>query len=196
MSENQNIGQTGGKPVEALVKKIEGILAFINNAKQEIAALNPDTIKQVHLQSAHDELDAIIQATADATNTIMDSVEKIEQIDSLTDEQKMEISTLTVQIYEACTFQDITGQRISKIIKTLKFIEEQILMILDAFGTLKMRTEDLNQVKSQMKETAAGEKDPNQEEVDPKSLLNGPQLPDEAVSQNDIDALFNDLNKK
>ena len=38
------------------------------------------------------------------------------------------------RIYEACSFQDITGQRITKVVTTLKVIEEKVAHIISTFG--------------------------------------------------------------
>ena len=38
------------------------------------------------------------------------------------------------QIYEACSFQDITGQRITKVVTTLKAIEGKVAHIISTFG--------------------------------------------------------------
>ncbi len=41
----------------------------------------------------------------------------------------------TTRIYEACSFQDITGQRITKVVATLKTIERKVAHIIGTFGT-------------------------------------------------------------
>ena len=74
----------------------------------------------------------------------------------------------TIKIYEACSFQDITGQRISKVVTALKIIETRIEAITGRYG---------------MSNVARGV-----EESD--SLLNGPQSADLAISQDEIDKLL------
>jgi len=83
-----------------------------------------------------------------------------------------------MQIFEACSFQDITGQRIKKVISTLAVIEEKIDRIMDTLGDkvgVKVSEEKLEKVISV---------------EDDKSLLNGPQLAGKAISQDDIDKLL------
>ena len=114
-------------------------------------------------------------ATEKATTTIMDSCEKIlaqmahENHDLI---QKTEAEI--VKIYEACTFQDITGQRITKVIKTLKKIDEQVSSLLEALDN-KLISLGLPG---------------NVETTTPVSLLNGPALPQEAISQDEIDRIL------
>ena len=162
----------------SLVAELEGLSRFIRHAKQEIAALRPDEIQDKHLPSATDELDAIVGSTAEATHAILDSVERIEKVGAtLTGEAKNDIANAVTSIYEACNFQDITGQRISKVVRTLKQIEVKVASLIQAFGDSVDRT--------------AGDSAPEQAEPDAdKALLNGPQLPGGGNTQADIDALF------
>ena len=95
--------------------------------KSEIAALRPDEVKEEYLPAAADELDAIVAATAEATNSIMDATEIIERVaENLEGENQDALLDATTRIYEACGFQDITGQRISKVVKTLEEIENKV----------------------------------------------------------------------
>jgi chemotaxis protein CheZ len=83
-----------------------------------------------------------------------------------------------VVMFEACNFQDLTGQRINKIVNVLKFVEERLDKMIGVWGGLDAFKDLVDQ------ESAAlnGEDD----------LLNGPKLEDDEghVAQNDIDALF------
>jgi chemotaxis protein CheZ len=164
----------------SLYAELEGLSRFIRHAKAEIAALRPDEIQDKHLPTAADELDAIVGSTEQATNVILDSVEKIEKAStSLEGESKDAIGTAITDIYEACNFQDITGQRINKVVRTLKQIEEKVAGLVKAFGDEIDRAAGVAQTHA-----AAPAADAD------KALLNGPQLPGNANSQADIDALF------
>jgi len=163
-----------------IYNELEALGRYIHEAKDDIAALRPDEVKDKYLPSATDELDAIVQATEVATNTIMDATELVEgvmgDVDSEVADKLMEA---TSTIYEACGFQDITGQRITKVCKALQDIEEKIDGLVTAFGS------EIDKVKEA--QLAKGEED---DAVTDKDLLNGPQLSDEAKSQEDIDALL------
>ena len=166
----------------SLYAELEGLSRFIRHAKTEIAALRPNEIQDKHLPTAADELDAIVGSTEQATNVILDSVEKIERASgALEGEPKDAIGTAITNIYEACNFQDITGQRISKVVRTLKQIEDKVAGLVKAFGDEIDRTAS---VAHTAPADGAGSADAD------KALLNGPQLPGNANTQADIDALF------
>jgi len=63
-----------------LYNELESLADYIHSAKAEIAQLRPDDVKEKYLSSASDELDAIVEATADATNNIMDATEMVEEV--------------------------------------------------------------------------------------------------------------------
>jgi chemotaxis protein CheZ len=77
----------------------------------------------------------------------------------------------------ACGFQDITGQRISKIVHSLRFIEERVDAMMEIFGRETI-------------EALVGELRSDEEGLRGGIALHGPQLPGEAVSQDEIDKRF------
>jgi chemotaxis protein CheZ len=81
-----------------------------------------------------------------------------------------------MRIFEACNFQDLTGQRIAKVLATLKFIEERVAHMVEIWGGMDA-----------LKTYTDGTNDSNR---DP--LLHGPKLDGDHdhVSQDDVDALF------
>jgi len=163
--------------------ELESLADYIRLAKSEIAALRPDEVKSEHLRTASDELDAIVLATADATNAIMDATELIEGVmDEVEPEVQTKLMAATTGIYEACTFQDITGQRITKVVTALKHIEDTVDGLLNAFGDEIAKYREANP-----RETDAPEV-----EVTPsdKDLLEGPQLQGKGNNQAEIDALL------
>src|SRR3954463_14825103 len=60
-----------------LYGELEALARYIQHAKREIAAIRPEDIGGDHIASATDELDAVVGATEDATNRIMDSCDEI-----------------------------------------------------------------------------------------------------------------------
>lgn len=159
-----------------LYHELESLARYIHQAKSEIAALRPHEIQDRYIASATDELDAIVEATENATNGILDAAEQIEALlPEAPPALSEKLSGITTQIYESCNFQDITGQRITKVVKTLKEIEQKIDALVAAFGS------NVNQ--------------PDAEPQAPRpltdeDLLNGPQLPTKASKQDEIDALL------
>ncbi len=167
-----------------LYSEMESLARYIHAAKAEIAALCPDEVKAEYLPTAADELDAIIAATADATHTIMDAAEKLDGVIETLDGNAQEtVMTATTQIYEACGFQDVTGQRIGKVIKALKDIEIKVDALVAAFG------EEIAEFKAKEQPGNTGE-DRSQSDED---LLEGPQLEGKGRTQAEIDALLDDF---
>jgi chemotaxis protein CheZ len=158
----------------SLLTEVEALGRTIASAKAEIAALRVDDITDNHIPFATDELDAIVEHTATATNAILTSCETLDAVaGSLEGEPAAKLQDATTQIYEACSFQDITGQRITKVVGTLKAIEIKVAQIVAAFGSSadRARTEEAD-----IPAEAA--------------LLNGPQHPAVAMDQSDIDRLL------
>ena len=163
-----------------LYSELEALAKYIHEAKADIAALRPDEVKDDYLPTASDELDAIVAATETATNTIMDATEQIEGLmDRVDPGAANTIMDATSQIYEACGFQDITGQRTTKVVKALKDIEDKIDALVEAFGSEIEKYKKANPKEEQAADTLTDE-----------NLLEGPQLEDKAQTQEEIDALL------
>ena len=159
----------------SLLAEVEALGRTISAAKQEIAALRVDDIRDRDIPFATDELDAIVQHTAAATNAILESCEMMEEVAALvTGDPTNKLQSAITKIYEACSFQDITGQRITKVVLTLKAIEDKVAQIIKTFGVQSPPLDTPMPV-------------PANTEVD---LLNGPQLPSNAMDQSDIDKLL------
>lgn len=159
---------------EMAIRQLHGqiieLQQFITSAHEEIAAIRPANMRDVEIPGAQDELSAVVAATEEATHAILDSVEGLESLSaSLPPGSEEQWNALIVRIYEASNFQDITGQRISKVVNTLRGIELRVSKLATHFpgpelGIMKIASE--------------------------ASLLNGPQLPENAVSQDEVDAMF------
>lgn len=140
------------------------------------------------LTAAGRELDAVVDATEGATNAILHASEVIERViddlhalaasNPLLNELLSEAQEALSGIYEAASFQDITGQRITKVVSALRFVDEHIAR-LEAIWSATGEV-----VAPPPVEALAAD--------DESHLLNGPQLAGEALDQDAIDALFND----
>lgn len=162
--------------------EIEALSSYISQAKAEIASLRPDEITDEHLPAATDELQAVVGATEQATNQIFEAVEAIEELASGLDEATAgKITEAVTNVYEACSFQDITGQRITKVVNALQHIEAKVEAMLEAFGS---ELTGAAQEKTRRNLTNKGPERPDEH------LMNGPQMPESANSQDDIDALL------
>jgi len=163
-----------------LYAELEDLAQYILSAKKEIASLLPDDITSTHLPTATDELDAIVGATEVATNGILHAVEVIEGLTAeMPPEVAEKITEAVTEVYESCNFQDITGQRITKVVKALKHIETKVDALVAAFGDEIQKYRDVNPQKQMADEP-----------INDAALLNGPQMPDDAANQAEIDALL------
>lgn len=158
----------------SLLREVEELGRTIAVAKSEIAALRVDDITDHDIPFATDELDAIVEHTAHATNAILESCELLDEVSgTISGDPATKLQAAVTSIYEACSFQDITGQRITKVVTTLKAIEAKVAHIIGTFGSPG--------------EAVARAAAPIASDAD---LLNGPQLPAHAMDQSDIDKLL------
>lgn len=158
-------------------RELSQIAAFITSMKQEIGRLQPHDLKQHRIPQAGQELDAIIKATETATNSIMSAAEEVmnAEIDDLA-AYKVKVDEKMMLIFEACSFQDITGQRVSKVVETLKHIDSRVSRFADAIHA----ADDTSFMTDEEKKRA---------ERREKLILNGPALAG-GVKQDDVDNLF------
>jgi chemotaxis protein CheZ len=174
------------------MQRLKGELVIIHNAiirtKQEIATLHvTGGFQGQNMSRMTHELDAVVNGTEQATQTILNMVEDIDQFAATMIEQGKddaekqmghEIQDRVVKVFEACNFQDITGQRISKVVNTWKFIESHVVQMMEIWGGIDAFKEFIP------------EEPPKPQGDD--ALLNGPKLEEDVghASQDDIDALF------
>jgi chemotaxis protein CheZ len=155
------------------------IAAYIQNTKAEIGHLQANDLRSKHIPEAGHELSAVVTSTEEATTKIMECAEAILEADpSDMKAYQQTVNNKVMDIFEACSFQDITGQRISKVVETLEHIETRVTRFAAAIGA-----EDSKQ--------AANEKEVSRSKRKKDQILNGPANKGEGVSQDDIDALLN-----
>jgi chemotaxis protein CheZ len=172
---------------EKLKVELDLIYDAISRTKREIAVLHGNSFNGEEMAKVNGELGAVVGGTEEATQQILEAAESIDNaataLSSVTspDQQKLlaeEIQERVVSIFEACNFQDLTGQRIKKVMNTMKFIENHITIMMDIWGGV----DAIKAHAPPIVDTREGD----------DRLLNGPKLDgDEGhASQNDIDALF------
>lgn len=162
----------------AVYKEMRDIATYIEKAKGDISNLQANKLKGEHIPVAGRELDEVVAATERATDTIMENAEMIMSTDP-TDHAAYQtaVNDGLMNIFEACSFQDITGQRITKVVTTLKHIEERVSKFASATG-----------VQDNDSDVSDSEAARLQREKD--LILHGPQTASEATAQDDIDAMF------
>lgn len=156
------------------------IAEYIQNTKQEISHLQANDLQSKHIPEAGHELDEIVSATENATTQIMECAEAILEADtSDPDAYQQLVNDKVMIIFEACSFQDLTGQRISKVVETLEHIETRVGRFANAIGASDAEPV----VRQEETKRAKRKKD---------LMLNGPAKTGEGVSQDDVDALLNE----
>jgi chemotaxis protein CheZ len=172
---------------EKLKVELDLIYDAITRTKREIAVLHGKSFNGEEMAKVNGELGAVVGGTEEATQQILEATEAIDNaataLSKVTspDQQKLlseEIQERVVSIFEACNFQDLTGQRIKKVMTTMKFIEHHITVMMDIWG-------GVDAIKSHapmLVDTREGD----------AKLLNGPKSEGDVghASQDDIDALF------
>lgn len=156
------------------LKEMNEIAGLIISFKKEMNEMSVNDLRA----KTTDELDVVMITTEEAVGQILECAEEIDNlVMEATDEMSEKLQGVSTRIYEASNFQDLNGQRITKVIKTFRELEAKIFKLL-AKTESRMPDVDLDHIQKK-KELSEHEK-----------LLNGPQKPAEAFSQDDIDKLF------
>jgi chemotaxis protein CheZ len=169
---------------QALKQELDLIHAAVKSTREEMDAFAAHALAVQHTARAGRELTAIVDGTEQATQTILQAAEEIDQAAATLSavlkgghDQGLaqEIQDRVVQIFEACNFQDLTGQRVGKVMATLRFVEDHVARLIEIWqGIERFRPIVLDEPPKR------------------DAHLSGPKLPgDEGHStQNDIDAMF------
>ena len=182
--------KAAGDGPPTLLIELRALKSAIAETKREIAALRAMGEPPASLATATNELDAVVQATESATECILAASERIDALvvglrNQAADPDERagldEIGEQVTRIFESCNFQDITGQRITKVVNAMKFIEQRVERMIEILGGTQA-FEDLTPVAPPPPPHAA---------ADEADLLCGPQLDKNKISQDDIDAFFN-----
>lgn len=163
--------------VDTLYQEVWGLARDIVQARAQIAELRPGALKRENLPRAFEEMNEIVRTTENASNAIMESAETISASlpDTVSDEYRDLVQSSCQRIFESCTFQDLTGQRIKKVMSTLQIIDEHLEALQELLGG----------------EFEDPEESAPADEVG--DLLAGPALEGEGISQDDVDKLFDSI---
>jgi len=152
----------------------------IERTKAEIANIKQEGDESNRFVDASHELDAIVTQTEGATQSILEAAEQIQEKawvlreNGADDATCDDIDAKATEIFMACSFQDLTGQRTNKVVQVLRYLESRINLMINIWGIEELEAED-----------TAGPVDSRPD----AHLLNGPQLAG-GVSQNNVDELF------
>ena len=153
----------------------------IERTKQEISNIKHEQSDSNRFTDASHELDGILIQTERATQEILAAAESIQESawtmrESGADDNLCDaIDAKATEIFMACSFQDLTGQRTQKVVHVLRFLESRINHMINIWGIEDLEAEDLVV----------------HEDARPDShLLNGPQKDGLGVNQNDVDSML------
>lgn len=169
--------------IRILRQELQEMSVYIQQTRSEIAALRPDDGGNNRIMAATGELDAIVTATERATSDILNSAENILALvgrlprSPETTPICQELEAQATEILTACSFQDITGQRTTKVVNTLHYLEKRVNSMIEVWGTDGLTAPPM---------------DDRLDSRPDAHLLNGPSL--NGVSQDDVDALLANLN--
>ncbi len=192
VSSNRETGNAAIDAVRTDVLRIEllEMAGTIRRARTEIRAMKPpDGTNPGSLDTAVEELDAIVRATESATTNILNGAERImDHAQTLRTGDTTQISPicndldqLASDIMLSCSFQDITGQRISKVVQTVRLLEERVhtlLRITENWGAKSDFAQPDDEVQALLPQKT-GE----------AALMNGPALHG-GIDQGEVDRLF------
>ncbi len=100
------------------------------NLTQQLARMHQQLSRVIALpvaatRNSGNELETVVQSTEDAANRIMAAAEKIAAaLDHA--EPKPAVQEQLNAIFEACAFQDLTGQRIRRVLDQLKSLDHML----------------------------------------------------------------------
>jgi chemotaxis regulatin CheY-phosphate phosphatase CheZ len=171
--------------LDVLRKELMEMAASIRKAKTEISAMkpagetSPNSNRRINL--ATEELDAIVHSTERATTDILNGAERIMEISGPVRagglaREADQLDLEATNILMACGFQDITGQRIAKVVSTLRYLEERVDAMIRIWGIDDVTSDE---VETNVKDTRAD-----------AHLMHGPSLTG-GVDQSMVDELLN-----
>lgn len=164
-----------------LVKMSEAIV----HTRREIAQIRPPHEFDKQLIIASEELDRIVEATEKATSEILSAAEDIQEIAWTLREKDIAVEHCdrldqrAIDIYTACSFQDITGQRTGKVVQTLHLIEQRINALIEIWGG--------DDIAFKVGEVAPRTEQFTREDA---TLLDGPQPSGRSLKQDDVDQML------
>lgn len=169
--------------LDVLRRELETMAASIAQTRREIAAIKPESSGNNRIVQATEELDFVVRSTEHATAEILTAAEGIQAIagdlrgKGVDGAMCDELETHATNLMVACSFQDLTGQRMTKVVNALRYLEQRVNTMIEIWG---ITPEDAAKVKQQLNDTRPD-----------AHLLNGPAREGEGVAQDDVDRLLN-----
>jgi chemotaxis regulatin CheY-phosphate phosphatase CheZ len=170
----------GATPDSALREELRAMSAYIHQTRSEIAALRPADAGSNRIMAATGELESIVLETERATSDILSGVERIQALalklpkDGDMGKIAAALQKEVTEMLTACSFQDITGQRTTKVVSTLHYIEQRVNSMVGIWGA----------------QDGGGVPAPDIKAAEPDDAPMHAHAPEPRPSQADIDAIF------
>ncbi|MFT6658148.1 protein phosphatase CheZ [Maritalea sp.] len=162
---------------KSMYRELKEMLDCIEELRGDLSKVDPDDIFSRRIPEMGRELGAIVSATEVATNSIMTIAEQVVDADKSDPQAYAKfVEQHMMAIFEACGFQDLTGQRVTRVIQTVEVIEERI-------GVLCRMIEN-NQIIPNAAKVSETEK------RNRTRLVKGPAKEGEGIDQDAVDAMF------
>jgi chemotaxis regulatin CheY-phosphate phosphatase CheZ len=174
-------GEHSVEPVDRIRFDLVEMSKAIARTKTEIAAMKPDADHHGKFGEASEELDSVVQQTEAATSDILACAEQIQETAWTLREQGLDatvcdlLDAKATEVYTACSFQDLTGQRTRKVIGVLRYLESRINAMIEIWGLDGAMAAEAAETRA-----VAGD----------NVLLNGPARPGQGLDQADVDMVM------
>ncbi|GAB3117685.1 protein phosphatase CheZ [Novispirillum itersonii] len=157
----------------------------IELTRDHVSALTPAAGETDQILVATSELGSVVEATEQATQVILESAEAIQAMIDLSSNTGdldpllyQQLADQVIQIMTACSFQDLTGQRISASVNTLLHVEAELKRLVELWE-IEEGTARADIIRNRPDDTR-----------EDKHLLHGPQVDGAGMSQGDIDSML------
>jgi hypothetical protein len=175
------------EPTDILSAELQNMSDAISHTRRDIAAIKPKEGGNNRIMAATEDLGAIVTSTERATNEILAAAERIQDAcevlrgkdadGQLCDTMEEDITN----IFLACSFQDLTGQRTTKVVNALHYLEQRVGAMIQIWGSETLRNAAVDEFSADLEDNHAE-----------AGLLNGPQMDGQGIAQDDIDLMMQD----
>ncbi len=166
----------GDASFEALAREVDAVAVYINDLRSAINGLGILDMTNRKLSAAQIDLNEVIVVTRNATDIVLETAETLLSTPLTDNEYRTLVEGRMIGLMEACSFQDLTGQRLTRVSQTLGVIEER----LKTFAA---------SARARPSEPQRGTEETRLEDWKARQLLHGPGSPD-GLQQDSVDNLL------
>ncbi len=112
--------------LDAIAREIETVAHYIRGMRVAINGLRAPEIVEQRIQNARKDLADVVGVTRDAANRILDTAEAIVGAPETGDAYRAMVEERMFGLMELCSFQDLTGQRLDRVARTLDALDERL----------------------------------------------------------------------